>query len=369
MLQDYYLFKAWPKRAAAFLFDAAGSLFFLPLRRRRARFKPEAIRKVLLVRLDHLGDVIMTLPAAVRVRELFPQAELHWLIPLAYEKLLMRFAEQYQIRLIPFEFHWFARERIVPEIRRETRQILSLLRKEKYQLGIDFRGDLRNILLLWRAGIPFRAGYGATGGGFLLTHCPKHNRNEHPSALSRRLLESLGNSCELKPVPIVRSPQKMPGLDALRNSGKKIVAIHPGAAHAHKRWAADRFNSLIERILQEDLARVVLIGDARERREIRLSAAENMRDQGVLDERGQVPMHELPDLLSAVDLFIGNDSGPAHIAAAQGVPVISLFSTVHNPEAWKPWTDQLTLIAKPLSEITVDEVFAAASRTLAGRPA
>ncbi|HTL48583.1 MAG TPA: glycosyltransferase family 9 protein [Verrucomicrobiae bacterium] len=335
---------------------------FFSVRARAASYDPARVKKILLVRLDHVGDLVMTLPAAARVRGFFPNAEIHWLIPTSYEPLLRPFAQKWNLKLISYQHNWFAREQKSGESCREAKTLIRQFQKENYDLGIDFRGDLRNILLLWRSRIRFRAGYGATGGGFLLTHQPEHDRGAHPSMLSRRLLESLGIPGELHPVPLVRDPQMPEGLRECKSLGHKILAVHPGAAHVEKRWPQERFDALIAGVREKDWAWVVIVGDARDKEEIALPRA--LKSEGVLDMRGKIPLHELPALLSGADLFVGNDSGPGHIAAAQGVPLISIFSTVNNPEAWKPWSEKLRLIARPLQEITVGEVLEAVQSLL-----
>lgn len=337
------------------------------LRRRRSseELTASALQKILMIRLDHLGDVVMSLPAAARVRRAFPASQIDFLIPEIFEKLLTPFAAVHNLRLIAFHQNWFSRNPNPLEKRRESAAILHRLQKEKYDLGIDFRGDLRNILLLYRAGIRFRAGYGATGGGFLLTHCPPYDRHAHPSVLSARLLEALGISGPLEPVPLVQGLKNNSPRHEMKLGVSRLVIIHPGAAHAAKRWPAENFDALILRIRKEKLAHVMIVGDEKEKKEIPLPGAEALAGDGILDRRGLIPLHELAGEFSPAHLFVGNDSGPAHIAAAQGLPVISIFSDLNDPDAWKPWTPRLKLIAGAIRDIPVDTVFDAVKSELA----
>jgi len=127
---------------------------------------------------------------------------------------------------------------------------------------------------------------------------------------------------------------------------------------------------LIARVLDQNLAQIFLIGTETEKQEMPFAPR-----PGLMDMRGKTALEELPILFDLCDLFVGNDSGPAHIAAAQGIETVVLFSGTNEAAVWKPWTSRLHLLqhAVPCSpceakicplghhdcmkKINVDEVF------------
>jgi ADP-heptose:LPS heptosyltransferase len=150
------------------------------------------------------------------------------------------------------------------------------------------------------------------------------------------------------------------------------VVIHAGSGYPSKRWPFENFKALIQKIDREALAQIVLIGTEAEK-----DAAPDLKvsSERLIDLRGKTALQDLPVLLDVCDVFIGNDSGPAHIAAAQGLEIILLVSGTNDIRLWHPWTDRLTLLQHEVpcspceveicpveghpcvEEITVDQAF------------
>src|SRR5579859_7267904 len=180
-----YFFKRKTTSAAVACLD----FFGYGLRRLSGISRPlapgDSYRKVLLIRLDHLGDGIFATPALEKAREVFPRARLTllagpWMAPLLKPGLWVD-----EVKSFPAP--WFER----PPKRfkwKPFREILRWIRKEKFEVGIDFRGDLRHLLWMALAGIPVRVGYGGTGGGFLLTHEAPLNGIRHEVESNLELL-------------------------------------------------------------------------------------------------------------------------------------------------------------------------------------
>ena len=168
-----YVYRHGLKRIAAAFFDFVGAWLTLPFRHPPANI--ESVKKILVIRLDQIGDVVMTRPALKAIQERFPQAEMDALVSSETAPLFSFIPGIHTV--IVFKGGWFS--------------ILRLLRLRKYDLAIDFRGDLRNIALMAAAGIPHRLGYGITGGGFLLTHEGRFSRRLHQVELNLQLLSPL----------------------------------------------------------------------------------------------------------------------------------------------------------------------------------
>lgn len=215
-----------------------------------------------------------------------------------------------------------------------------------YDMGIDLRGDLRNILLMFLAGIKHTIGYGYAGGGFLLNAEIPYDTAQHQVRLNLNLLSPFHVAQDTKLLPFEYSPEKA------REFWHKIetlppttllprIAVHMGSGYPSKRWPFENFKALIQNIDRKALAQIVLVGSEAEKvatPELKLSS------ERLIDLRGKTVLGDLPILLDVCDIFVGNDSGPAHIAAAQGLEIILLTSGTNNIRLWYPWTERLSLL-------------------------
>ncbi|MFA6600883.1 MAG: glycosyltransferase family 9 protein [Candidatus Omnitrophota bacterium] len=338
---------AFKSRAITFwvsLFDAAGTLLAAALRFFQPRLDPSRIRRILVIRLDALGDVVMTRPAIAALWRAFPGVPID--LVLSAENAVL-FDDAKEVRnILPVTGHWFSPTASFAQRIRTFLRILSQIRKVKYDLAIDFRGDLRHILLLWLAGIPYRIGYGITGGGFFLTRCGSYSFERHQVDLNLALLEFL--SVKELPVnePFTYSGERkrrfwnLYGEPLARLGPVKKIVLHAGAGYPSKRWPPEKYDELVRRILEASLGQIVLIGTEHDREVWR---GPEQRTDWVIDLRGKTRVCDLPILYDAAQVFVGGDSGPAHIAAAQGLESVVLFSGTNDARVWHPWTVRLHL--------------------------
>jgi len=159
--------------------------------------------------------------------------------------------------------------------------------------------------------------------------------------------------------------------------GVLCCAIAPGAAFGSARcWLPDRYGKLASRLRAECGAEVILLGAPPEAALAR--AIVQAANGAVIDLVGRTKMAEIPALLAACDLFIGNDSGLTHVAGAVGLPIVGLYGST-DPDATRPAAARLEIIRQPVScspcflrecpvdhrcmtRIEVDQVFAAAKK-------
>lgn len=382
-----YAFKSPLKCLAVSLLDTAGDLlkrgahFFL--RTGVESLVPEP-SKILLVRLDHIGDVVMTRSAVRALKDRYPRARIDWLVPAETCDLLA--GDAFVDRLIGFSNHWLRRGRSPAGGWREFWSLVSRLRAEGYDAAVEFRGDLRSLILIFLARIPARIGYGITGGRFLLTQCLGYDWSAHQVKLSAALVSVLGAESASANLPLLTQPDLFSGEIPPKDDASRRVVIHPGAGYASKLWPSENFAYLISGLRGIPGVEIVLIGTALEKSGFPVDAAASPQRGRVIDCRGSLALGQLPALMQTAELFIGGDSGPAHIAAAQGIMVISIFSGANDPELWKPWTPNLLLMTHStdcspcglsvcrvpghpcMTGIRREEVLAAARRYLEGKP-
>jgi lipopolysaccharide heptosyltransferase II len=303
-----------------------------------------AVRRILVIRLDHIGDVVMSRPAIRALHKKFPHAAIDLLVT---EDIAPLFEHSKEIRTVITAKHgWFSRKASFAQKWAEFWHLLDTLKTGAYDVGIDLRGDLRNILLMVFAGAHHTIGYGIAGGGFLLGEEIPYDTAQHQVWLNLNLLSPFHVAQDNKLLPFEYSSEKT------QKFWKKIealppttllprIAIHMGSGYPSKRWPFENFRALIQEIDRKALAQIVLIGTAAEK-----DATPDLKwsSERIIDLRGKTTLADLPILLDVCDIFIGNDSGPAHIAAAQGLEILLLVSGTNDIRLWYPWTERLRLL-------------------------
>jgi len=340
----------------------------------------------LLVRAPNwVGDAVMAIPALEAIRRARADAEI---VILARPAVVELFAGQpFADRLLAYDYRgrhsgWLGREKLARELRREP-----------FDTAVLLQNAFDAAWLAWRAGIPERIGYARDGRGFLLSRAVTVPRpGEIPAHESHYYLELIRRAGwiqtrgELSPIAltVAKSAREEAASFLLRagaRPGARRFAIAPGASYgAAKCWAPERFASLADRFISDCDADVLIFGTPAEM-EIAARIQSTMKGRAI-SLVGKTSMRELAALFSVCSVFVGNDSGAMHVAAAAGLPVIGIFGPT-DPEGTSPVTQQFTLIREPVScspcflrkcpidhrcmtRIAVDSVFDAAQRVLQG---
>jgi heptosyltransferase-2 len=261
------------------------------------------------------------------------------------------------------------------------------LRREKFQLALVLPNSLSSAIVTWLAGVPERLGYSTDGRGWLLTHRLRDRRKErglHQVDYYLGLLRSLGAS-QVDRIPRLQLRENFLelGLTLLRDMGidkrELLIGVHPGAAYGEtKRWFPERFGAVLER-LQKSGRRFLLLGGPGE--ELIAQQIGMVMERPPLDLVGKTTVAEALALISMCALFLSNDSGLMHVAAALNIPQVALFGST-DPRKTAPLNDRAVVIhpervsctpcfkrscpedLECMKAITVDEVYAAAEKLL-----
>lgn len=281
-----------------------------------------AIKKILIVRLAYIGDVIMTFPVIEALANAFPTAKIDFLTSSSAAPLLQNHPGLDEI--IEFDASWFYPD---TKGRRETTDLVRKLKAERYDLGIDFRGDIRNIYhCLYRLCIPIRVSYTSGGGGALLTHPIRWNQLRHKVDYHLDILRKIGIAASrTNPKIFLTETEKAEAADILAEipecRERAPILIHPGARLALKRWPAERFIDLIEMIQKSGLGPVVLLDVAGGEIGRQIAAGAPL----AADLTGRLTIRQMAAVMSLGRVLVCHDSGPMHIAAAVGARVVALF--------------------------------------------
>lgn len=386
-----YVRTGW--HALFWLIDAVGGAVFAIAHALRHIVAPGAAaphtgetRRILLVQLDHLGDAVISTALLAPLRRAYPQAEIH---VLASPRSAAVLGAADIDRLYVWDGYRF-------EGRRWWQWCWGVfvwglrLQHERFDLGLDVRGELPLAALLWLAGVPRRVGWACGGGRFLLSASAEFVAGR-PEIESRRALlaaagVAVGKAERLAPVwrhepSAARAIAEW--LDALPDDGQPLVVIHVGAGTAAKRWPVEHFRQLAQKLLTHDVRplTLVLVGSNDDR--LRSAhVARSLNADRVHDWTGQLSLGQLAALCRRAALLIGADSGPAHLAAAVGAPVLALFSGANDSRQWRPAGDRVIVLKRPtpcgpchrhecpwsdhpcMTEISPGRVFAAALSVL-----
>lgn len=206
------------------------------------------------------------------------------------------------------------------------------LRKERFDLAILFQNAIEAAILATLAGIPRRAGYTTDGRALLLTHRVwgwRRARRLHHTDYYRNMLAGLGIEGGNGRLLLRCTEEEQSWARGQLGDGW-WVAVNPGATYGSaKRWFPDRFAAVADALASDYAARILLLGGPNEE-QIGREVAAKMHTQP-LNLAGKTSVRQLMALLSQCRLLVTNDSGPMHVAAAFGVPIVAIFgSTDHT---------------------------------------
>lgn len=321
-------------------------------RRTTATGEPHNLR-ILLLRPDHLGDLVLTTPVLHTLRQRLPGAHVTMAVGPWSSEVVARHPDLNRAMTLPFPGFTRAPQRaLAPYILlfRAAQQ----LRRASYDLAINLRPDFWwGAALLYLAAIPRRIGYGLQPGTPFLTDTLPFHTPELATVSNLRLASAALRSLGREPLPEPFTPQDYP-LDyhptgeeqrqvAERLAGAGIdettplIVIHPGAGAAIKLWRADGWafcaNTLPARLTFDAPARIILTG-SRNERPLLEDIARGMQEAPLM--LTDLTVGQLAALLGRAKLVLGVDNGPLHTAVAQGTPTLSLFGPT-DPRIFGPW--------------------------------
>jgi ADP-heptose:LPS heptosyltransferase len=299
------------------------------------RVPPQTIRRIAVVRALQLGDLLVALPALRALRARFPRAEIT-LIGLPWAAAFVERFARYVDRFVAFPgWPGIAEATYGPK---RTGRFLAEQRAYGYDLVIQMHGGggASNPFALALGG-RITAGYYEGGPPAGLTLAAPYPDDE-PEVLRNLGLARLVGCRELDPrlefpLHTADRAEARELLRPLARSRGVLVGIHAGARPPARRWPPERFAAVADALARHYGARIVLTGGPDEV-ELMRAVADRMHAPA-LNLASETSLGGLAALLHQLDLFIGNDTGPAHLAYAVGVPSITLFGPA-DVRRWAP---------------------------------
>jgi lipopolysaccharide heptosyltransferase II len=294
---------------------------------------PPKIKKILIIRLAYLGDVVMTLPVLKPLHEHFQEARISFLTNASAAELLK--GNPYLDNVIPYDAFWFYPKSRVRALK-EYLLMLKKIREERFDLVLDLRGDIRNIFLVaYLSKAPYRISYEIGGGGHFLSSVAPFYEVKHKIDFHLDIIRFLGADTQTWNWDFYLDPDEIQEMKTiLQNAGigpeDIVVGIHPGGRKPLKMWNPEKFAVLADRIIEEYSAKVIFFGDFKETGLIE-NVIRRMK-HSTINLAGETTIRQLAAAIRCCRLFIGNDSASIHIAAAQKVPVVAIFGPSKSEE-------------------------------------
>ncbi len=294
--------------------------------------------RVLLLRLERIGDLLMAHDAIGLARAFWPAADLDlavgsWNAPLAR---LMPEVSRVDVLDVP----WLAREGTGaswPALMAHARA----WRARRYDLVLNIEPDIRSNLLAWLSGAPRRLGYWTGGGGAFLTDAAAYDPAIHVAANARALVARAAAPRLLpeSPAPVTLRPDAASLAAAGRVLGvvpasRRLVGLHVSGGRESKQWHLSRFADVAREVAAEPDVTIVLTGSGSDRTMVDAVKAA-LGDAPVIDAAGALDLPGTAALLSRLTMLITADTGPMHLASAVGTPVIALFGP-SDPRRYGP---------------------------------
>lgn len=295
-----------------------------------ADFNP---RRILVVKLDHLGDVFLATPVFSNLRSVYPHAQIHALVGSTGALVLRGHPDVNNI--IKYDAPYFCRSQRPLQLRDASRLFRSL-RLRKYDLLIDLRGDWLTVLFALSKGASYRLDLASLQtknklGGYSFTSPHEVDRNLD-------VLRSAHIQTQSNALAFHTSLADQRWADNFVNAAnivnnRLLIAIHPGSPIKLKRWRTERFAAVADWLVAHMGAQILFVGVESEVPLI--ASVQQQMCQESICAAGKTNLPQLAEILARCNLFIGNDSGPMHLAAAVGTRTIGLYGP-GNPARFGP---------------------------------
>ncbi|GAB4346918.1 MAG: lipopolysaccharide heptosyltransferase II [Desulfobulbaceae bacterium] len=305
---------------------------------------PEGIRKILVRSTNWIGDAVMTTPAVRTIRENFPEAKITLLA-------LPWVADVFSASPRVDRIHTYDRNGRHKGLRGKIR-LAGELREERFEAAILLQNAFEAAFITALARIPVRAGYTTDGRGLLLTHGvrrPSGIKARHQVHYYQEMLRGLGltpGPDELE-LPLADEDVLWAASELQQyTAGIKVpvVGLNPGAAYGPaKRWPAEKFADLAARLCRETESLVLVFGTEADRGAADLISEQVNNRLRVVDLTGRTSLGQALAMISLCSVFVTNDSGLMHVAAALRVPTVAIFGSTDHV-ATGPFSDRASIV-------------------------
>ena len=304
------------------------------------QIKKGSFREVLIIKPSSLGDIVHALPAVGAIRKRFGQARISWLVKPEWADLLK--GHPFIDEVISAPFSWEGLPKLIRSVR-----------KRPFDLVIDLQGLFRSAFLGFLTTAPFRIGFSNAREGapwFYTDLVSVPAGVVHAVDRYRMIAKGLGASPQEVGFGLASSPDSVFSVNCLLkeiglSESDVYAVIHPTARWESKKWPAEWFAKIGDWLVEEKKMPLLFIGSQGEREEV--DRVLSMMKQPASNLAGRTTLIESAALIERARFFVCNDSGPMHLAAAVGTPVLALFGPT-DPGRVGPYGSGHTVIQKKI---------------------
>jgi ADP-heptose:LPS heptosyltransferase len=307
---------------------------------RLGRTRPHAPVRIACLRLERIGDLMMTLPALADLKAAFPSAMIDLVVGSWNREIAAAIPGIARVETL--DAAWLSRDGT-------GRGALGLARAaqrwsaRRYHLAVNFEPDIRSNLVMAAFGASWNAGFLSGGGSALLDTALDYDVTIHASDNARALVAAIAPRAAAdgdragengRAGRVVRaSDTRLVIPDTHREQAAQLLArfdgaptigIHVSGGRAIKQWPVERFRDVAERLVRDRAAAIVLTGTPADREDVDAVRAA-LPAARVLDLSENASLLTVAAVLARLDLFVTGDTGPMHVAHAAGTPVVAVF--------------------------------------------
>lgn len=315
----------WFLQPLLFAVDAVGSILFFW---KKLKPFPKNIKKILVIRLDHIGDMLLSTPVYRELKKNFPKAEVDVLCTPATKQMIEN--NPYVDRIFEFYSPWFSKKEFKGE--KSYKEIKERLKKENFDLIIELHADPRNIVLASSLN-SYSVGYGVRGLGFLLNKTAKYkNSAEHISQRDLDILKQVGIKTSKPKLDafISKDSDKKVRNWILKNKIKSYVLMHPFTRRPEKNWSIDKWAELCGKMNET----ILFSGSNEDVRKINEIISKS-KNKNIYNVAGKFSLKDAVSLVNHSKYLITTDTFTVHIASALNKMQIALFGPT-SAKVWGP---------------------------------
>ncbi len=343
------------RRCKYVLLDAIGTIIFaarglLKISTKQKKYDENTVKNVLIVRNDRVGDLVLSTPALRALRDKYYKAKIHLLVNKYAKDLVINNSS-------------------VDKVLTDEKEIPNT----KYDLAIALHAGYKQNELLFKSRAKRRIGFIGAGGGFFLTEKIKDDRRENPQHevdFSLRVVQKAGADIGDKKLEVSITSEGERFAKKFYQDNKltgMTIVVHPGARQENLRWLKKSFAQLCDLLSKQLKAKIIITGTLGEKEIIDdIKAQMKSKPLICLD----IKLTKLVSVLKRASMYVGNITGPMHIACAVNIPVVAitgLFDSLDDIRYWGPRCDKYEIVRKQgLESIMVEDVYQAVIR-LAGK--
>lgn len=334
------------KKAATIAADFIGGLIWQAagFKRTPLPMVPDRIRRILIIRTAYVGDVMMTVPMLKPLKTRFKNAHITFLTASSAQDILI--GNPYVDAVETYNPFWFYSGKLTKYL-----SFIRKFRKQGFDIIIEARGDIRDLLLLTAPiKADYKVSYDVGGGGFILTDIVPHTRINHRVHYHLDIAKYLGALCDYSKIEwkvYLTDREKQQVADTLSKLGvsQGFWCAHPGSRVKLKQWSMDKYAQTFDMISNYTSLPLVIIGGPKDSPNVR--EIQSKMTTPSIQLAGKTSLREMAGILGETRLFFCNDSAPMHIAAAMNAPIVALFGP-SKPDQTAPYSDRAVVVKKDI---------------------